>query len=99
MVTSKVSRIIPCNDSGAYLHGGDSYVYYTGTYEFSGGKWKGKITSQEHTPTTRPLAERVAQRIKFSGTYNEDGAKVDATALVVRKRIRYKATLRFLAAA
>ena len=46
------------------LHGGDSYVYYTGTYECSDGKWKGDMTSQEHTPTTRPMEERV-QRIRF----------------------------------
>ena len=48
------------------LLGGDSYVYYTGTYECSDGKWKGDMTSQEHTPTTRPMVERV-QPIRFSG--------------------------------
>jgi hypothetical protein len=79
------------------LHGGDSYVYYTGTYECSDGKWKGDMTSQEHTPTTRPMEERV-QRIRFSGTYNDAGAEADATALVGRQRIRYDATLRLLVA-
>ena len=79
------------------LHGGDSYVYYTGTYECSDGKWKGDMTSQEHTPTTRPMEERV-QRIHFSGTYNDAGAEADATALVGRQRIRYDATLRLLVA-
>ena len=79
------------------LHGGNSYVYYTGTYECSDGKWKGDMTSQEHTPTTRPMEERV-QRIQFSGTYNDAGAEADATALVGRQRIRYDATLRLLVA-
>ena len=44
---------------GGQLHGGDSFVFYTGTYDSSDGKWKGEMISQEHTPTTRPVAERV----------------------------------------
>ena len=79
------------------LHGGNSYVYYTGTYECSDGSWTGDMTSQEHTPTTRPVVERV-QRIQFSGTYNDAGAEADATALVGKQRIRYDATLRLLVA-
>src|SRR5882757_7561202 len=79
------------------LLGGGSYVYYTGTYECSDGKWKGDMTSQEHTPTTRPMVERV-QRIRFSGTYNDAGAEADATAFVGKQRTRYDATLRFLVA-
>jgi hypothetical protein len=49
------------------IHGGDAYVFYIGTYDCSDGKWKGEMTSREHTPTTRPMAERV-QQIDFSGT-------------------------------
>ena len=33
------------------IHGGDAYVYYTGSYECSAGSWKGKMTSEEHTPS------------------------------------------------
>jgi hypothetical protein len=80
------------------IHGGDSYVYYDGTYECSNGKWQGAMTSREHTPTTRPIAERV-QSIEFSGTYNDDGAEVEATAVVGKQPIRYDATLRLLVAA
>ena len=80
------------------VRGGDSYVYYTGSYECSDGTWQGKMTSQEHTPTTRPMAARV-QHIGFRGTYSDTGAKVDAMALVGEQSIRYDATLRFLAAA
>jgi hypothetical protein len=47
------------------LFGGDSYVYYTGTYDCSDGKWEGEMISREHTATTRPMTERV-QRIHFS---------------------------------
>jgi hypothetical protein len=80
------------------VQGGDSYVFYIGTYECSDGKWKGEMISREHTPTTRPVAERV-QRVEFSGTYDDVGAEVDATVFVAKQRIRYDATLRFLAAA
>ena len=80
------------------ISGGDSFVFYTGTYECSDGKWIGEMISQEHTPTTRPMVERV-QRIGFSGTYNDAGAEADATALVGKRRIRYDATLHLLAAA
>ena len=55
------------------------------------------MTSQEHTPTTRPMVERV-QRIRFSGIYNDAGAEADATAFVGKQRIRYDATLSFLVA-
>ena len=79
------------------LLGGDSYVYYTGTYESSDGKWKGEMMSQEHTPTTRPMVERV-QHIRFSGIYNDADAEADVTALVGKRRVRYDAILRFLVA-
>ena len=78
--------------------GGDSYVYYTGTYECADGKWTGEMLSQEHTPTNRPVVERV-QRIGFSGTYDDAGAEADATAVIGKRRIRYDAVLRWLAAA
>jgi hypothetical protein len=78
--------------------GGDAYVYYTGNYECSAmGNWQGKMTSQEHTPTGRPMAARV-QHIGFLGTYNDAGAKVDAIALVGEQSVRYDATLRLLIA-
>jgi T3SS negative regulator,GrlR len=80
------------------LHGGDAYVYYTGSYECSGGNWQGKITtSQEHTPTGRPMAARI-QHIGFLGTYDDAGAKVDAMALHGGQSVRYDATLRLLVA-
>ena len=79
------------------MQGGDAYVYYTGSYECAGRNWQGKITSQEHTPTGRPMAVRV-QHIGFLGTYSDAGAKVDAMALVGEQSIRYVATLRLLIA-
>ena len=77
------------------LHGGDAFVFYTGSYECSAERWQGKMTSQEHTPTTRPMTARV-QHIGFLGTYNNTGAKADAVALVGEQSIRYDATMRLL---
>jgi hypothetical protein len=80
------------------IRGGDAYVCYTGNYECSAANnWQGKMTSQEHTPTGRPMAARV-QHIGFFGTYNDAGAKVDAMALVGEQSVRYDATLRLLIA-
>ena len=80
------------------IQGGDSFVYYIGTYEcVSDRNWQGKITSQEHTPTTRPMSDRV-QQIGFIGTYSDTGAKVDVMALVGDHSIRYDASLRLLSA-
>ena len=78
------------------IHGGDSYVYYTGTYDAADGKWKGEMISREHTPTTRPVEERV-QQIVFRSNYTDAGAKASATAVIGKQRVRYDATLRFLA--
>jgi hypothetical protein len=79
------------------LCGGDAFVYYTGSYECSAGKWQGKMTSHEHTPTERPTAART-QHIGFFGNYSDAGAEVDAMALVGQQNIRYDVVLRFLAA-
>jgi len=80
------------------IHGGDSFVFYVGTYNAADGKWTGTMVSREHTPTTRPTEERV-QQIVFRGNYSDAGAKASATAVVGKQRIQYAATLRLLAAA
>jgi hypothetical protein len=79
------------------IYGGDSYVFYIGSYKCSGGKWEGEMLSKEHTPTNRPTAERV-QQIVFSGSYSDTGAEVEATAVVGKQSVRYDAALRFLTA-
>jgi hypothetical protein len=35
--------------------GGTSFFYFIGTYSSSGGKWKGELTDQEHTPAPAAL--------------------------------------------
>ena len=81
-----------------HILGGDAFVFYTGNYECSAaGSWQGRMTSQEHTPTGRPIVART-EHIGFFGNYNDVGAKVDAMALVGEHRVRYDATLRLLLA-
>jgi T3SS negative regulator,GrlR len=92
-VDAEVGGVLILRDG--HITGGDSFVFYTGTYECSDGKWMGEMISEEHTPTTRPLAERV-QRIGFNGTYDDAGAEADATAVIGKLRIRYDASLRLL---
>ena len=31
------------------IMGGDSYFYYTGTYTFKNGKWRGELITHQHT--------------------------------------------------
>jgi hypothetical protein len=81
------------------IRGGDSFFYFTGSYVCGGGKWKGEVTSQEHTRqlATRPFARRVAT-IGFSGTYTDNGAENANTALLGKRSIPFRTVLRLLLA-
>src|SRR5260370_6470421 len=52
------------------IRGGRVFSYTVGSYACSGGKWKGEITSQEHSPIagTYPWA-RTVMSTGFTGTY------------------------------
>jgi hypothetical protein len=78
--------------------GGTSFFYFIGTYSCSGGRWKGEITHQEHNPapqTHYPMAGRIVTA-GFAGTYTDEGAEFEATALVGKRSLRYHAGLRLL---
>jgi hypothetical protein len=79
--------------------GGGSVLYHVGSYHCSDGKWKGEVISQEHTPTrdVRPFAGHIAS-MGFAGTYTDEGAEFEATALVGKRSIRLKTVLRLLIA-
>jgi hypothetical protein len=81
------------------LRGGTSFFYFIGTYSCAGSKWKGEITNQEHTPAplTFPTARKLVNA-GFSGTYTDDSAEFEATALVGKRSLRYHASLRLLKA-
>ena len=79
--------------------GGGSVLYHVGSYHCSDGKWKGEVTSQEHTPTynVRPFAGHIAS-MGFAGTYTDEGAEFEATALVGKRSLRLKTIFRLLIA-
>ena len=81
------------------VRGGGPFFYTVGSFTCSEGKWKGELTSQEHTPIvgTHPWAGKVVT-IGFSGTYADDGAELEAIALVGKRTFRFKSIYRLLIA-
>src|SRR5271168_5080604 len=81
------------------LHGGGPFFYTVGSYACSGGKWKGEATTQEHTPFhgKHPWARKIVT-LGFMGTYDDEGAEIDAVALVGKQSVRFKSSLRLLVA-
>ncbi|WP_246175426.1 hypothetical protein [Bradyrhizobium paxllaeri] len=79
------------------MHGGGGFYYTVGSYTCSGGKWKGEMTSREHSPIsgTYPWARKVLT-IGFTGTYWDDGAEFEATALAGKQSFRFKSVYRLL---
>ena len=79
--------------------GGGSFFYFIGTYSCSGGRWKGEATQREHTPAPHTFATAGWNvSAGFSGTYTDEGAEFDATALVGKRSLRYHAVMRLLKA-
>jgi hypothetical protein len=83
------------------IRGGDAYFDYIGSYTSANGRWKGEIINHEHTPSQgeRPVFGGYEVGIGFSGTYTDEGAVGEATALAGKRSIRFAAVLRLLAAA
>jgi hypothetical protein len=79
------------------MRGGGPFFYHVGSYVCSGGKWKGEVTVREHTPAeiTRTFAGK-AVSMGFSGTYTDDAAEFDATALAGKQSVQMKVILRLL---
>jgi hypothetical protein len=81
------------------IRGGDACFDYLGAYYSANGKWKGEIVNHEHTPSHGewPVFGGHEVGIGFSGTYTEEGAVAEATALAGKRSIRFSAVLRKLA--
>lgn len=81
--------------------GGDAYLFYTGSYMVGGNNtFKGEVLIQRHTPSPdiNPLfggPEPVG--VGVSGTFTENAAVMNGTALVGKASQIFSATLRFLA--
>jgi D-alanyl-D-alanine carboxypeptidase len=71
------------------MRGGGSIYYHTGKYSCSGGKWRGQLTTREHERgLITTLFARKVVTMGFSGTYTDEGAEFDATALVGKRSVR-----------
>jgi hypothetical protein len=81
------------------MRGGGSIYYHVGSYTCSGGKWKGELTTREHEPgLITTLFARKVVTMGFTGTYTDDGAEFEATALVGKRSVRLKVIFRLLIA-
>jgi hypothetical protein len=83
--------------------GGDAYLYYIGSYTVRpGNTFKGEVLIQRHTssPDANPLFGGPSPvGVGVSGSYTENSAVMDGTALVGKASQIFRATLRFLAEA
>ena len=79
------------------MRGGGGFYYTVGSYTCADDKWKGEMTSREHSPiSVRYPWARKALRIGFNGTYSDDGAEFEATALAGKQSFRSKSVYRLL---
>jgi hypothetical protein len=78
--------------------GGDASFYYLGTYTSENGRWKGQILNQEHTPAMgeNPVFGGHEVGIGFSGTCDDEGALLEATALAGKRSLRLTAVLKLM---
>ncbi len=80
-----------------YCH--DAFFDYIGSYTSASGRWKGELINHEHTPSQgeRPVFGGYEVGIGFSGTYTDDDAVAEATALAGKRSIRFSAVLKKMA--
>jgi hypothetical protein len=78
--------------------GGDAFFYYLGAYNSANGRWKGQILNQEHTPAKgeHPIFGGYEVGIGFSGTCDEQGALLEASALAGKRSLRLAAVLKLM---
>ena len=81
--------------------GGDAFFYYLGAYASAGGRWKGEILNQEHTPASseHPLFSGHEVGIGFAGSCHREGAELEAIALAGKRSLRLGASLRLVCGA
>lgn len=83
--------------------GGDAYLYYTGSYTVNeaNSTFKGEVVVNQHTASrdVNPLFGGGEVSIGISGTFKDDSATMDGTALVGKQSLMFRATLRRLVSA
>jgi hypothetical protein len=77
------------------IMGGDSFFYYTGSYSFSRGKWRGEMIVHQHTeaPGLNLVFGGREVTCGFTGSYAGGSADIDGTALVGSYSIPFRAQL------
>ena len=78
--------------------GGDAFFYYLGTYSSAGGRWKGEMLNQEHTPAKAEVPVFGGREISigFTGICDAQGGSLEATAFDGRRSVRLMAVLRLI---
>jgi T3SS negative regulator,GrlR len=82
--------------SDGRILGGDTYFYYTGSYSFKNGKWRGELITHQHTEAIGVNLAFAGREVTcgFTGLYSDNGAKVDGTALVGKTSVAFRAVLK-----
>jgi hypothetical protein len=75
--------------------GGDSFFYYTGSYSYSRGKWRGEMIVHQHTeaPGLNLVFGGREVSCGFTGTYSGTSADIHGTALVGSTSVPFHASL------
>jgi hypothetical protein len=96
--SGKGSGVIMFRDG--QIHGGDAYLFYTGSYTVKDNTFKGEVLVQRHTssPDANPLfGGPTPVGIGVSGTFTDTRAVMNGTALVGKASQIFGATLHKLA--
>jgi hypothetical protein len=96
--SGKGSGVIMFRDG--QIHGGDAYLFYTGTYTVKDDTFKGEVLVQRHTssPDANPLfGGPNPVGIGVSGTFTDTRGVMNGTALVGKASQIFGATLHKLA--
>ena len=78
------------------IDGGDSYFYYTGSYTAGNGKRRGELTTFQHAKSdgVLPLFGGCEVTCGFTGSYADDGAVANGTALVAKTSVMFQTRLK-----
>ena len=77
------------------IAGGDSFFYYTGSYSAKNGKWRGELTTNQHTKSAGVLPLFGGREVTcgFTGSYSAEGAEANGMALVGKTSVLFNAKL------
>ena len=81
------------------IRGGDTYFFYTGSYSFGNGKWRGEIITCQHTEAVGKNLAFGGREVScgFTGIYSNGQAEVEGTALVGKTSVSFGAVLKLQA--